>query len=438
METITVAPLTRFRQQFYDEVLGRRRDALCDLLDAALTLDPVTSLVGLSLAPAFARAWPSTADALAAGTLDVAAARRLFVRQLPPPVGNRELWAIDGTTWPRPAAKTSPERTFCRFVTGGQPAEGIIAGWEWQWLARIAEEQGSWALPLDVARRSPAAGKPTALAIAQVRQTLAARRAKDPRPVVVLDSHYDLVELIQAKLNCDWLVRLSSRRTFFRPPPPYPGKGAPRKHGPVFRTHEPASHGAPDWSERRPDPGRDWVQVDGWDDLHSQPAATTTCTVVRVTVGRLPRRETPPEPLWLAWSGPLPADGFALWHWYERRFTLEHLFRFLKQSLGWTRVRVRSPWAAERWSWLLAAGIWQLWLARGLAVDARLPWQRAAEPARRSPGRVRRGFAGLLLACGSPARAPTRRGKSPGRRSGERPGRRQRFPVHRRTPTKAA
>jgi hypothetical protein len=42
----------------------------------------------------------------------------------------------------------------------------------------------------------------------------------------------------------------------------------------------------------------------------------------------------------LTWiGGPLPADLSALWRWYLRRFTVEHAFRFFKQTLGWTTVR---------------------------------------------------------------------------------------------------
>lgn len=87
----------------------------------------------LSLAPAFRRRWPSLFDALTDGTVDLAALRRLWVVSLPPPTdGQRLLWAIDGSTWPRPEAKTSPDRTCCRFVTAGIPESGIMPGWEYQ------------------------------------------------------------------------------------------------------------------------------------------------------------------------------------------------------------------------------------------------------------------------------------------------------------------
>src|SRR5688572_23676023 len=115
-------PLARFRAELYQSVLGSRRDALCELIDAVLSGERAASLVRLSLAPCFRRRWSSAPDALRDGALDVAALRRLLVRHTPAvPGGTRELWVLDGSLWPRPAAKTSPERTWGRFVTGGTP-----------------------------------------------------------------------------------------------------------------------------------------------------------------------------------------------------------------------------------------------------------------------------------------------------------------------------
>jgi DDE superfamily endonuclease len=70
----------------------------------------------------------------------------------------------------------------------------------------------------------------------------------------------------------------------------------------------------------------------------------------------------------------------------------EHTFRFLKQVLGWTAPRLRDPAAADRWTWLILACYAQLWLARDLAADHRLPWQQPCPPGRLTPARVRQGF----------------------------------------------
>jgi hypothetical protein len=187
------------------------------------------------------------------------------------------------------------------------------------------------------------------------------------------------------------------------------------------------------------DPEYGRVEVTLWAGLHARRAAGAVFSVVRVQVERLPRRRTPPAPWWLAWIGaPPPSDLLVFWRWYLRRFTVEHAFRFAKHSLGWTTVRPCSSEAADRWTWLVAAMFWQLYLARGVVTDCRLPWERPLLAHQLSPGRVRRAFSGLLPALGTPARSPKPRGKSPGRRPGQKPGRRKRHPVTYRGSNRAA
>src|SRR6266700_1152176 len=109
-----VAVLAAFRQEMYAG-LGHRQDSLFELLDAVLTAQDRSPLVRLSLGPAFRRRWPSTCDALADGSIDQLALRRVFHAHLPSPSSSssssssseRLLWALDGTHWPRPAAITS-------------------------------------------------------------------------------------------------------------------------------------------------------------------------------------------------------------------------------------------------------------------------------------------------------------------------------------------
>jgi hypothetical protein len=273
-----------------------------------------------------------------------------------------------------------------------------------------------------------------------LRQAAGARRPPPaPRPVAALDSGYDPVQVARATLPIDGLVRLRSNRVFYRAPGPYQGRGAPRKYGDVFRLADPATHGTPDASRTVADPQCGRVQIDAWRELRARGAADAPVTIVRVALERLPRRAKPPAPLWLAWiGGELPTNLADLWRDYIVRFTVEHGFRFLKQALGWTTVRPRDPKAADRWTWLLALALWQLWLARSLVADQRLPWERPLPAAQLTPGRVRRAFAGLFAPLGTPARPPKPRGKAPGRRPNHAPGPRSRHPVTRRRPKRAA
>lgn len=257
--------------------------------------------------------------------------------------------------------------------------------------------------------------------------------------MALYDSGYDPVGFARAKLPLDILVRLRTRRKFLGPPGPYRGRGPRPKHGPVFKLWDPTTHPASARRAETHDATHGRVQVEVWPDQHVQGAPELPFTIVRVQVERLPRHAKPPKPLWLAWvGGALPVDLLDLWRWYTARFIAEHGFRFLKQDLGWTTVRPRNPCAADRWSWLLALGLWQLWLARDLVADQRLPWERPLPPDRLTPGRVRRALALDLSQVGTPARPVRRRGKAPGRRPGQCPGPRQQYPVARRRPKRVA
>jgi hypothetical protein len=106
------------------------------------------------------------------------------------------------------------------------------------------------------------------------------------------------------------------------------------------------------------------------------------------------------------------------WQSYLRRFDLEHTFRLIKQTLGWNRPKIRTPAAADRWTWIVIAAHTQLRLARPLVEDLRRPWEKPATPARLTPSRVRRGFRNIRPAIGLPARAPKPGKPGPGRPPG--------------------
>lgn len=108
-----------------------------------------------------------------------------------------------------------------------------------------------------------------------------------------------------------------------------------------------------------------------------------------------------PLPLWL-WSsatGMTGADVDLRWQSFLRRFDLEHTFRMIKQTLGWTRPKLRTPAAADRWTWLTIVAHTQLRLARPLAEDVRRPWEPPVKPNKLTPARVRRGFRTSAQPC---------------------------------------
>ncbi len=98
-----------FREQVYGS-LGRRRDALFELLDALLLAGAVPSFVHLSLTALFRRGWGSAYDALAAGKMDADWLREIVTSY--PLDDGQPIYALDTSVWPRNDAETSPELGF--------------------------------------------------------------------------------------------------------------------------------------------------------------------------------------------------------------------------------------------------------------------------------------------------------------------------------------
>jgi DDE superfamily endonuclease len=436
LPTSPLARLGHFRAELH-ACCTRRADALFDLADALLCAPAITSVAQLSLEPAHRRGWGSSYDALASGRINVDRLRDLLVRFLPP--ADPLVFAVDVTTWPRCDAECSPARGYYYHPSRHSAGQPIIAGWAWQWVCQLSFDRDSWTAPVDAQRLHPL-DDTDQTAAAQVRALLGRLPAGGPVPLMVFDAGYDSAQLSLdlARERVTVLVRLRSDRCFYAdPPPPPPGKtGRPRRHGAKFSCADPTT------THVATDDQYGTVTVAAWAGLHPKqqrhpghggrgPRPIVRGTVIRVQVERVPAKTRPPKVLWLWWAGPegVQLDLDLAWRAYVRRFDLEHTVRFCKQTLGWTTPRPRQPEQADRWTWLVLAGYAQLRLARQVAGDQRLPWERPRPQPRLSPVRVRRGFPQLLVRLGSPASAPKPAGCSPGRPKGRCSGPATRYPA---------
>ena len=390
--------------------------------------------------------------ALTRGRIDAEVLRDLLVRHPLAGSGATPVYAVDTSVWPRCDAECSPERGYYYHPSRHSAGQPIVAGWAYQFVAQLNFIRESWTAPVDVERVRPAQDA-NEVATEQVRSFLLRRSSCEEgtatTPLFVFDAGYDPVKVQQGLEGCPCqiLVRLRAGRRFYGDPSlsdPPAQVGRPRRHGPKMKCSEPGTWPEPSAEHHCEDAGYGSVRVRAWAKMHPKvqnhegkgsrgPLPIVVGTLILVEVKRLPRGERRREPrlLWLWWHGP---EGTApnldlLWRSYVRRFDLEHTFRFLKQSMGWTTPRVRRPEQADRWTWLILAAYTQLRLARACVADLRLPWERCYDAGRLTPVRVHRVVSSLLVEMGTPAKAPKPCGRSPGRPKGRLSGRAKRYPA---------
>ncbi len=437
--------LRAFRERLH-YCLVRRADALFELCDAVLAASNAPSPAHLSLEAVHRRGWGSLYAALSKGGVDEGALRDLLARRSCVSGGSAPpVYAVDVSPWPRCDAESSPGRGYLYHPSRHSAGQPIVAGWAYQLVAGLSFERDSWVAPADARRVRPEEDA-NEVAVQQVRGLVGRLPRQQKAPLFVFDAGYDPVRLQHGLEGCraQVLVRLHSGRTFYAEPelPPKRPVGRPLWHGAKFCCKDPDTWPRP--TVEHPAWSADYgnVRVRAWSGLHpktrraaerygSESAAVAVGTVVLVEVERLPRgeRRRSPKALWLWWHGEGTPDLDLLWKAYCRRFDVEHAVKFLKGALGWTSPRVRHPEQADRWTWLVLAAYAQLMLARAVAEDRRLPWERRLAPRSLTPTRVLRGFAALLPLVGTPASAPKPCGRSPGRPRGSRSGPAKRYPV---------
>ncbi|MFG2950471.1 NF041680 family putative transposase [Streptomyces adustus] len=446
--------LSRFRVEFY-ECLYKRADALFELTDAVLCTDgPVKTLVELSLATEHRRGHGALYAALDQGWLEPVRLRRALADlALSKTADGRIALAVDVSHWLRPDASTSDERLFCHvYGRGDRSSDQFVPGWPYSFVAALESGRTSWVALLDAVRlgRTDDATQVTTRQLRDVvsRLTTAGHwQPGDPEILIVMDSGYDVAYLSHALADLPIVLigRLRSDRVMLRDAGPArsgPKGGRPRRHGGVLTLAKPGTWHTPDVTTFTDTTRYGIAEATAWDRMHprlthrgpwlehtDEELPILHGTLIRLKVEHLPGdRDPKPVWLWSSVSGAAPADINRWWQTFLRRFDLEHTFRLMKQTLGWTAPKIRHADTADLWTWLIIAAHTQLRLARPLAEDLRRPWERRTEPRRLTPARVRRGFRNLHAALARPAVAPKPTRPGPGRPPGSKNRQRAKHP----------
>ena len=435
------AVLARFRRDFH-ACLTARADELSELADAVLCAHgPVRSLAGLSLAPEHRRGHGALYDAVNSGRIEIARLRRALAGlPLPRAADGRLMLAVDVSNWLRPGAATSPDRLFCHVYGRGKGQAQMIPGWPYSVVAALEPGRTSWTAVLDAIRLGPDDDEAEVTA-AQVREVITRLiaaghwRDGDLPILVIFDAGYDPMRLAHqlADLPVEILGRLRSDRVLHFPVPArQPGThGRPPRHGREFALADPATWPDPAVTTTTATTRYGTAAAQAWDRLHPRlthrsawldddgPLPVIEGTLIRLQVDHLPGDRHPkPVWLWCSVTGAPPADVDRLWQAFLRRFDLEHTFRLFKQVLGLDRPETARPPGRGPVDLADHRRHAQLRLARPLAADLRLPWERPAPPGRLTPARVRRGFRNIHATLPCLAGAPKPGKPGPGRPPG--------------------
>ena len=424
---VTKTHISEFREAVYQKVVWRPA-AILDLVDALTIAGHVSSPVALSESPLFRRKFSSVYDALVHGELGDEL-KALFSDSQDADwetIGGYEIHAIDATPNEHMAAETLADRG----VLKAQQKEPVRYGHKYSWLVRLVQSGTSWVAPEDIERIGT---QTTDTKVAAQQAKNLAERNQRPK-VITADSRYrdkHFLGTFAILENTYALVRLQNNQVLSQEPVPKPkgSRGAPRKHGADFQLTD---------IPREPDAleefclGKQKVRVRVWHKLHFKRIAKAKGSVVCVEF--LKEDDTPryKRPLWLFWTGSEDVTPQDLCQIYLWRFAIEHLFRFLKQHMGFNSNRSSNLVSLQRWMWIVALAYWQLLLMRDTVqpnCPAWHPRKKDGQDKPLTPAQVQRSAQIFLMQSGTPAADTRSAGKGRGRLKGYRPAPRQHFEV---------
>jgi hypothetical protein len=422
--------LEAIRHQVYG-CFERSADALMELTDALSSETAARSLPELSLSPLFRRKWPSLYEALEDGRINEQRWSEVWSRTLLPEHTGPVWVSVDSTSIARPESETSPDRGIIYVPNLPDAKRPVSVGWQVSTLMLLPATRSSWGAILSQRRIK---SEETAVSVA-IEQVEGLRDLLPAGTRLLADRWYATGPFVAAcqRLRLGALLRLKRNRKLYRQaPPPVVGKrGVPRKDGDLFQGSRPETWGEPDAVWQGSDEQGRPITVQAWQHLHFRQARQVELSVYRVLREGATGTRRDPRESWFIWveQGPLPLEEVV--GCYQRRFSHEHTYRFLKQDLLWTKIRVRTPEQFERWSLLVATAQNHLVLARRLGQALYRPWERRR--AQVTPRQVRRVMAAILPQVGTRAQVPKPRGKSPGWPKGTPRRRSARFAVIKKT-----
>ena len=416
--------IRQFREGVY-QIFGRSRDAAFEVIDAIASSPHARSAVEVSESELMLRTFASVYKALERVKINTAALIQLLTQQAMD-VGELEvdgyvILALDHTPFPRKSAPTVSDRGY---VHG---ADGTQVGHQYSLLGRIMHAPGAWVGVFDC-ERIATCKTPVQVGAEQIQRL---RQTIKRKCIITADSEYATREIIEkASETTAILVRLRSNRTLFhRPNPRRRGqRGAPAKHGRKVYLSNARTWGKASAKQHVDTDDGGGIAIEVFCGLHLKSNPTVEGSLIVVWSFHADGSRKFKQPICLFWTGPQDMDWATFWRVYLKRFCLESVHQFSKNSLSWTRARLGYTEREEHWTWLVMLAYWQLLMAIPIARDNHRPWEKPMPAGRLpTPARVQRDYFRIFALVGTPVCAPKRRGISFGRPFGYRPAPRMRY-----------
>jgi len=440
--------LEQFRQQLYQN-FNNRADTLMELIDAICSNPYARSVVEYSLTPCFRRSYSTIFKAINEMELDDLATVRLLAPYLPRPK-QRSFWllATDVTPQPRQFAHTLADRGMVyqpNTIKGNIP---VTIGHQYSTTVLLPEAEAgmspSWVIPLMTCRVSTDEDKEL-VGSEQIDALL--KEAKLPFSkslcVDVGDSSYSKPACLHSNRhhpNLVTIVRARGTRVFYQQFVPDPDEtkrpvGCPRKYGERFSLQEADTWHQPDEQmtiTQRSRRGKTYhIKLKAWHNMlmpgkrkpKRLPMHLHPFTLVQIVRYDEKGELACKRPLWLIAIGERRHELSVLdiKKAYDRRYDIEHFFRFGKQRLLLASFQTPEDGREEKWWQLTHLAYAQLWMARHAACSLPRPWERNLPEMKKgllSPTMVQRDFGRIIRQIGTPAKPPKVRFISFGRPKG--------------------
>ncbi|WP_423062300.1 transposase [Candidiatus Paracoxiella cheracis] len=450
--------LKQFRTFLYN-IFPARRDANMNLLDALSSHGHrCKTPIELCESPYFEREYSSITDAISDG-LSVANCWDSMMKIQYEHVSHsddRVIIIADTTPQSRQSAHCVEDR---HVVYSPNPAPGnkpITIGHEYSTVSLLpndgAAQEKHWLVPLDT-RRVKSDEKGNVVGMQQINRCIADLALTHKLVVSVADSKYGTEacrKLVSENPNWVHLFRFNSTRNVFAPASIEDNtSGSIKRYGDAMKLNDSTTHRESDEIVQQPITTRSGktyqLEIKIWRDQLLRGSKQFKgyehpVTVVQLVAVDANGKSLYKNPLWLGLAGERRNEITALeaYHYYDRRYDIEHYFRFGKDKLLFDRYQTPDVKHEEDWWRMTALAYTQLYLARNLAPILPKKWERYLPSFQvdnekpsitATPSQTQRGFSTVLDTVGTPANLCKPRGNPQGRTKGDTQGKRTRHPA---------